>query len=72
MKILSYVFGAGWVIDNLGYLFLSRDWNDDKSRIYFIAKQYLEGPSKLLLFIFPEGTAYSPQKLERSLKVILT
>jgi len=66
--IIGKAPGAGWVIENVDYLFLSRNWQKDKAKIYFTCNQLLQSSSKLLLFLFPEGTDFTPAKLQRSIK----
>jgi len=60
--------GPGWAIDSFGYLFVSRNWKKDKFQMRFSLNEYLQKPTPFVLFLFPEGTDFSPMKLERSLK----
>jgi lysocardiolipin and lysophospholipid acyltransferase len=65
---LRKVPGAGWVIDSNGFLFLGRDWSKDRSQIVYSCNRYLQSSFSTFLCIFPEGTDFSPAKLNKSMQ----
>jgi len=57
---------AGWAIDAFNWLFLSRNWDIDKKQIVWTCKAYVDDEYPVQMFIYPEGTDYTPAKAAKS------
>uniref|UniRef100_A0AC35UDM3 PlsC domain-containing protein n=1 Tax=Rhabditophanes sp. KR3021 TaxID=114890 RepID=A0AC35UDM3_9BILA len=53
---LKSIFGAGWAMSAGAYLFLTRNFDQDKHKIERIISHYSESGSPTQLLLFPEGT----------------
>lgn len=65
---LKYVPAIGWGMLFVDCVFLKRNWSDDKVTIQRTFARYKRNPNPIWLVIFPEGTRWTPTKLERSRK----
>eukprot|EP01125_Pyxidicula_operculata_P016431 TRINITY_DN5655_c0_g1_i1.p1 TRINITY_DN5655_c0_g1~~TRINITY_DN5655_c0_g1_i1.p1 ORF type:complete len:342 (+),score=50.32 TRINITY_DN5655_c0_g1_i1:104-1129(+) len=63
---LSYVPFAGAALKVMGYVFLSRNWENDKKKLRQAFYYLKEGKSKYWLFTHPEGARISEDKLRSS------
>ena len=65
-KIIKYVPGVGWGMLFLDCLFLERDWASDKESIRRTFAKLRHNRIPLWFLSFPEGTRFSPEKLQAS------
>ena len=63
---LKYVPGVGWGMVFLDCLFVKRDWAADMENISQTFGRITRDEVPLWLMLFPEGTRFKPEKLERS------
>ncbi len=63
---LKYVPGVGWGMVFLDCLFVKRDWASDVENIRQTFGRITRDSVPLWLMLFPEGTRFKPEKLERS------
>ena len=63
---LKYMPGIGWGMVFLDCLFVKRDWTADVEHIRQTFGRIMRDEVPLWLMIFPEGTRFSPHKLEKS------
>jgi len=66
---LRVVPGLGWAINELRFLFVSRDWKQDRAQIVWQIQNSAKDSDKPCFFMFPEGTDFTPAKLVRSNEV---
>ncbi|XP_011055419.1 PREDICTED: 1-acyl-sn-glycerol-3-phosphate acyltransferase gamma-like [Acromyrmex echinatior] len=67
-KSLQYIPTLGWSWKFAECIFLERSWEKDKKNIKFQIKELLEYPDTMWLLLYPEGTRFTPKKLEASQK----
>lgn len=63
---LKWAPGFGWAMQQAGFMFLNRHWDDDKDNMAHLVDYYntLKHPMELL--IFPEGTDFCKKSVESS------
>eukprot|EP00118_Oscarella_pearsei_P005873 m.26969 g.26969 ORF g.26969 m.26969 type:complete len:368 (+) comp29611_c0_seq4:18-1121(+) len=57
-NILKFIPGAGWAMQQALFLFLLRNWEDDKHHFYRLLTYYKNGKRPYQFLFFPEGTDY--------------
>jgi len=67
--VLKYIPGIGWGMLFLDCLFVKRNWHSDKSKIHGLFNKFHREKIPAWTMIFPEGTRFTPAKLERSHKI---
>jgi lysocardiolipin and lysophospholipid acyltransferase len=67
-KQLKHVFGYGWAMQVLLFIFLSRDWTSDEAYLHQMFGHFVESKYPLQLLIFPEGTDLSESNKAKSQK----
>ncbi|VDD89909.1 unnamed protein product [Enterobius vermicularis] len=65
-KLLKYIPGAGWAMSCDMFIFLSRSFEDDCSRIESLIKYYQNSGYNYQVLLFPEGTDKCERATERS------
>eukprot|EP00667_Euglena_gracilis_P015683 EG_transcript_16321 len=63
---LKYIPGFGWGMYLMSWPCLSRDWEKDGPYIKQLFEMYRQDSMPLVLWLFPEGTRLTKQKLEAS------
>ncbi|KAG5330303.1 PLCC acyltransferase, partial [Acromyrmex charruanus] len=67
-KSLQYIPTLGWSWKFAESIFLERSWEKDKENIKLQIKELVEYPDTMWLLLYPEGTRFTPKKLEASQK----
>jgi len=67
-NMLKYIPTIGWAWAFSDFIFLKRNWKDDKNIINRGIKELESYPSSLWLLLYPEGTRNTPEKLKSSQK----
>lgn len=62
---LRHIFGIGWAMQSLRYVFLERNWNADKDRITACIKS-LQRDGTISMLLYPEGTDLSKSNRKKS------
>lgn len=57
---------VGWGMRQFEFLFLDRNWQADKRRLYRLLGSFVEDGYEACLLIFPEGTTINTRTLEKS------
>eukprot|EP01114_Cavostelium_apophysatum_P018668 TRINITY_DN5835_c0_g1_i3.p1 TRINITY_DN5835_c0_g1~~TRINITY_DN5835_c0_g1_i3.p1 ORF type:complete len:287 (-),score=25.61 TRINITY_DN5835_c0_g1_i3:13-852(-) len=66
--IMRKAFGIGWAIEFMEFIFLARDWKEDKAQLVYSCRNFLTSPFPLFVLLFPEGTDFTLQKHKRSVE----
>lgn len=64
--MLKWFPGIGWGMQTSGYIFLKRNWENDKDHIKKILKYQMDLGSKPNILLFPEGTDLTENTMTRS------
>ncbi|KAH0950877.1 hypothetical protein HN011_011887 [Eciton burchellii] len=67
-KSIQYIPTLGWAWKFAESIFLERSWEKDKEKIKNQIKELVEYPDTMWLLLYPEGTRFTPKKLEASQK----
>ncbi|XP_011161524.1 1-acyl-sn-glycerol-3-phosphate acyltransferase gamma [Solenopsis invicta] len=67
-KSIQYIPTLGWAWKFAESIFLERSWEKDKENIKGQIKELVEYPDTMWLLLYPEGTRFTPKKLEASQK----
>lgn len=67
-KSIQYIPTLGWAWKFAESIFLERSWEKDKENIKSQIKELVEYPDTMWLLLYPEGTRFTPKKLEASQK----
>jgi len=67
-KSIQYIPTLGWAWKFAESIFLERSWEKDKQNIKGQIKELVEYPDTMWLLLYPEGTRFTPKKLEASQK----
>ena len=67
--ILKYLPGLGWGMVFLDCLFVKRNWQKDKEKVQATFKKFFDHNIPIWLMLFPEGTRFRVDKLERTQKI---
>lgn len=65
--VLRQLPGPGWAMSNMRFLFVGRKWETDQPVMQHILQYYTSLPG-LFLLNFPEGTDFTPKKLQRAIQ----
>jgi lysocardiolipin and lysophospholipid acyltransferase len=65
---LKYVPGAGWAMQQFGFLFLRRNWAEDRVQFDRMLKYFAGRSYPIQMLLFPEGTDLS---VSNKLKVFI-
>ena len=68
---LKYLPAIGWGMSFLDCLFVKRNWQRDKEKIESTFKKFFDHDIPIWLMLFPEGTRFRKDKLERTQKIAL-
>ncbi|XP_032662990.1 1-acyl-sn-glycerol-3-phosphate acyltransferase gamma-like [Odontomachus brunneus] len=67
-KSIQYIPTLGWAWKFAESIFLERSWEKDKENIKGQIRELVEYPDTMWLLLYPEGTRFTPKKLEASQK----
>jgi len=67
-KELRFVPGFGAAMDSLDWLFLDRDWENDRKLLTHRCRTWAADKYRPWLFFFPEGTDFTEEKRLKSVK----